>query len=983
MNPIEPRVQAALDAAMNLIRTAATSAAMRAAEGLDMQAQNTTRAAEREMIFNAMQELRRNMGMFQSAFHEALRERVAKDLAPQVDHKRKLESADWESLSLVDVQEVETQMNHVRLGQLISHECDWQLRDLAAYMGSLLGLGRADDERNPLRPEIIGAALNRGIESLSGDRDHRRIYTRELGQNVAQAMPECYSQIIKMLQERGIQPVHLTVRTVEGPGNQIYGAANSGYATLPRDGRSSTRSGHGDLDETSSGASDLDLLAAHRRALATAFPDRPPPDSIRDPMPVPRGPAGRGGGGQPRGNPSAADQQLMTLLRRLTAVSHAEEFGPVGLHGRSAGGHGGGGFGGGGTGGGFGGGGSGYPSGRGSGYPGGGGGGYPGGGGGGGGYPGGGGDVSAAGGYPGSGGFGHSGGHGPGGYGGGPAGYAGTGYGGGLPAGFDPGGSGGRPALGTQTSRNAPITGGEGVRSGGGGGGGGGGVGGSGGGGGGTQYSDGLTGMMAVNLIRAHREELIQASTGKLDHMVIDVVGSLFDQILSDSRVSPQMAREIARLQLPVLRVALNDSSFFSTRRHPVRRFINRIASLANAFDDFDEGPGALFLQRVRKLVDEIIEGDFDQIELYAAKVTELENFIADQSQGEIEQKSGAVTTLEAKESELRVQQRYMLQLQSALAPMALPPYLQDFLAQVWSQALVLAVRRDGPDSDRARRYRRVGTDLVMSVQPKGSPMFRKKFLMQLPPLMKDLNEGMKLIGWPEAAQKEFFSKLLPAHAESLKGQPLTELDHNMKVKQLEAIFAIPVPASETFGRTEPIKDVADEVIEKRFTAEEAQKVGFVPEAAVDWSNDVDASAVDIDLGDELQPAEPVSASVAAVLDPNVESQLGPETSGSGEAGEPIKGPQLIDHIKLGFAYQMHLKDEWQKVRLAHVSSGRSFFVFTRGGKHQETISMTSRMLARMCETGRFRAVESAYLMERATLRARKQLAALKAPTKH
>ena len=105
-----------------------------------------------------------------------------------------------------------------------------------------------------------------------------------------------------------------------------------------------------------------------------------------------------------------------------------------------------------------------------------------------------------------------------------------------------------------------------------------------------------------------------------------------------------------------------------------------------------------------------------------------------------------------------------------------------------------------------------------------------------------------------------------------------------------------------------------------------------------------------------------MSASVAAVLDPEVESQLGPETSGSGEAGEPVKGPQLIDHVKLGFAYQMHLKDEWQKVRLAHVSSGRSFFVFTRGGKHQETISMTSRMLARMCETGRFRAVESAYL---------------------
>ena len=907
MNPIEPRVQAALDAAMNQIRTAAAAAAMRAAETLNTLAQNAAKPAEREQIFGTLQELRRNMGMFQGSFHEALREKVAKDLTPAVDIKRKLESADWETLSLVDVQEVEERMNYVRLGQLISHECEWQLRDLAAYMGSLLNFGRADEERNPLRAEVIGAALNRGIESISGDPESRRILVRELGQAVAQAMPECYADILKMLQARGIQPVHLTVRTVEGPGNQFHGV-NSGYMSMSRDARVSTRGGYGDFDEPS-GPGDMDLLAAHRRALATAFPGQTPAlDSVRDPAPVPRGRSGRGGAPQGRLN-AAADQQLMTLLRRLTAVSSRPgDLGPAALIG---GGHGGVGHGGGGHGGGAAG-------------------------------------FGGAAGYSGSG-------------------YAGTGFagGGGLPASFEPGGAAGRAGLGTDSSRGTSISGGGGT------------------GGLAPQYNDGLTGLMAVNLIRAHREELIQASTGKLDHMVIDVVGSLFDQILSDSRVPPQMAREIARLQLPVLRVALNDSSFFSTRRHPVRRFINRIASLANAFDDFDDGPGALFLQRVRKLVDEIIEGDFDQIELYAAKVAELETFIAEQSEGDVEQKSGAVTTLEAKESELRVQQRYMLQLQSALGPLALPAYLQDFLAQVWSQALVLATRREGADSDRARRYRRVGTDLVMSVQPKGSPMFRKKFLMQLPPLMKDLNEGMKLIGWAEAAQKEFFAKLLPAHAESLKGQPLTELDHNMKVKQLEAIFAIPVPLGETFSRGEPVQEVADEVIEKRFTPEEAKQVGFVAEAAVDWSGEVDASSVDIDLGDEPQPAEPMSASVAAVLNPETDSQLGPSTSESGEAGEPTKGPQLIDHIKLGFAYQMHLKDDWQKVRLAHVSSGRSFFVFTRGGKHQETISMTSRMLARMCETGRFRAVESAYLMERATQRARKQLAELNAPTRH
>ena len=216
---------------------------------------------------------------------------------------------------------------------------------------------------------------------------------------------------------------------------------------------------------------------------------------------------------------------------------------------------------------------------------------------------------------------------------------------------------------------------------------------------------------------------------------------------------------------------------------------------------------------------------------------------------------------------------------------------------------MVLAASRDGPESDRAQRYRRVGRDLVMSVQPKGSPALRKKFLMQLPPLMKDLSEGMQLVGWPEAAQREFFGKLLPAHAESLKGGAQSELDHNMMVKQLEAIFNAAVPTIETLSAADP--------------------------------------------------------------------------------AEPSRGARLFDHIKLGVAYQMHLKDEWQKVRLTHVSAGRSFFVFTRGRKHQETISMTSRMLSRMCETWRMRAIESTYLMERATQRARKQLAALKPLTRH
>jgi len=846
MTPTDPRLQATLDAATTPVRATFAAVSARVSETLAAQGHSSTRIAERDLLSTTQFELRRNMSTLQSVFASEMGTRIQRELAPREVGRRALAETDWQSLSLVDDSEMEERMFADRISQQISHACDGELRELGTYMASLLKTGRFDQDRNPLRADVIGASLYRAIEAVTKEPESRKLLARELGAAMAKAMPECYSQVLRGLQASGVTPVGLTVRQVEGPGNQLHGL-NSAYATL-----TSTRSQSGELDGQASDSSNQGSYES-RTMRGSGSVGLHAPTTANDG----RGLLRPGSSSRAGLTPSQADAQMMALLRHLSAVSsRTGEFdtaarGPSIARGPASG----------------------------------------------------------------------------------PVGLgAGIATGGGDLAGVD-----------------AP-----------------------------PYAADGFTGLMAVNLIRAHREELMQASTGKLDHMVIDVVGSLFDQILSDTRVPPQMARQIARLQLPVLRVALSDSSFFSSRRHPVRRFVNRIASLACAFDDFDDGPGKLFLERVRALVQEIVEGDFDQVEIYTAKLAELEGFIAEQTHSDA-QVQGTASMLGSKESELRLQQRYMLQLKGALQPMALPAWLSEFLPQVWGQAMVLAASRDGAQSDRAQRYRRVGRDLVMSIMPKGSPALRKKFLMALPPLMKDLNEGLALIGWPDAAQREFFSKLLPAHAESLRGTAQSELDHNMMVKQLEAIFNTPVPGAETLSSADPVPEVAADVVARRFSTEEAERVGLLTESAVDWSGTVDIDITaedDTQSGPDTEPGESAAARLASIP---VDLDLS-----SADPAEPSRGPQLFDHVKLGFAYQMHLKDEWQKVRLTHVSAARSFFVFTRGKRHQETISMTARMLARMCETGRLRAVESTYLMERATQRARKQLAALGAPrTRH
>ncbi|MDY0743023.1 DUF1631 family protein [Paucibacter sp. R3-3] len=480
-----------------------------------------------------------------------------------------------------------------------------------------------------------------------------------------------------------------------------------------------------------------------------------------------------------------------------------------------------------------------------------------------------------------------------------------------------------------------------------------------------SEPGDWQSAPLPPNLIQLHRDELRQASTGRLDHMVIDVVGSLFDQILSDNKVPPQMARLIARLQLPVLRVALGDPSFFSSRRHPVRRFVNRMASLACAFDDFSENPGKDFLSHVRELVQDVANGDFDRMDVYEAKLDELERFIATQTAQALKSASGAngdiAELLARKETDLRLQQRYAQQLQTSLAAVPMDDFLREFLAQIWSQAIVLASREWS--ADRALHIRQLGRELVMSVQPKGGTNARKAFLGELPQLMRTLNDGLDLIAWPESARKSFFGLLLPAHAESLKGAAPSALETNLLVKQLDQVFGCAPPAEQDLKPSDAPITVPQELdLGARLSPAEARSLGLVDEAGVDWNGQID-----IDLGAESHP--PLQA-----VDISIDG-----LPAATEAPEPAEGELLIDHLQLGFAYQMNTGEAWNKVRLAHISAGRSFFIFTQGHKQQETVTMTARMLKRLCASGRLRAFENAYLLERATARARKQLAALTA----
>jgi hypothetical protein len=803
MKPTPPhRLPAPLEAAIQRLKLTAQEACERTVEGLGLAGVAALHALQRDALLTAQFELNRKSAAFVLRFNDVYDDRVLRDVRPAAGGAgQSAPPTAWDALSLVEDREVEAQIMADRFALEVAQVCEWELRELDGFVATVLaeaeGLAEAGRECNPLRPELLGHGLVRGVEAVSDLPDVRRRLLAELGRSLAALLPPAYARIVADFRHAGVQPLGLRVRHRGSAGpDTCRGAPDSHRGAMPAE---NSRSGPG-------------------------FDGR-----VRPTAPVRLGPSRHGletstrsGGFVPHGMPPArVDSRLMHLLRRLVVIEPATS--------------------------------------------------------------------SSAGSQPGSG-----------------------------------------PVTGDVDDGRAPLP----------------------------------------NLIHLHREELREASRGSLDHMVIDIIGFLFDQILADPKVPPQMARLIARLQLPVLRVAMGDPTFFSSRKHPVRRFVNRIASLGAAFEDFEDADARDFLSKVRALVTEVVEGDFGDIGLYEQNLSALEAFMAAQAQRGVQGK--AARLLADKEDELRLRALYADRLGSGLRDLSGPAFVRDFIARTWSQVLMFAAAaktaEGGEGGALVQKFRRTARELAMSVQPKTTPAHRKAFLAELPKLMQELNEGMNLIGWPESDRRHFFGQLMPAHADALKAPAARPLDLNLMARQVEGALEQPTP------RLEELKAIPASVLTElgaggvlpMLSADEARRVGLVAEQSVDWDG-----RVDIDLGTMADAGEIAAAQGGAVR------PVAPGLRGIEEAAEPIQGLELASSVQIGFAYQMQLQDQWRKVRLAHVSTGRSFFIFTHGGRHRRTVSITWRMLQRLCESGRFRAFEQATLIERATERARRQLAAL------
>jgi hypothetical protein len=131
---------------------------------------------------------------------------------------------------------------------------------------------------------------------------------------------------------------------------------------------------------------------------------------------------------------------------------------------------------------------------------------------------------------------------------------------------------------------------------------------------------DGKLAQRSIPLLKqdllAHLRQLAPAGQAPRlsdeDSDTIDLVGMLFEYLTKNTRPYGNTQSLMTKLQVPLLRVALHDKSFFTRRSHPARQLLNTIAETGNHWLDEGDGPSDRGLvDKMQLLVDRVLQ-DFD-----------------------------------------------------------------------------------------------------------------------------------------------------------------------------------------------------------------------------------------------------------------------------------------------------------------------------------------------------------------------------------
>ena len=263
---------------------------------------------------------------------------------------------------------------------------------------------------------------------------------------------------------------------------------------------------------------------------------------------------------------------------------------------------------------------------------------------------------------------------------------------------------------------------------------------------------------------RGLRTAAPRAAPSASERLVAETVALMFHIILAEDRVPSAIRLWFARLQTPVIRIALSEPEFFGATHHPARQLIDRLGACVLGFEACEIDSIALEAE-IKRLVQVIEQYPDIGRTVFQRALDEFGVFLAlhHPVQHPMQHRSGPTLSLArqvAEKDTLEIQ--YIIGLRKLLDRVPVGHEVSEFLFKVWAEVLALAAIRHGPGHDHVREFRQSASDLVWAASSRSGPSNPDQSGADKVGLLHGLRRGLVLIGL-NAAQQE--AKLRPLRA--------------------------------------------------------------------------------------------------------------------------------------------------------------------------------------------------------------------------
>ncbi|GAC1603129.1 MAG: hypothetical protein NVS3B2_07360 [Ramlibacter sp.] len=257
-------------------------------------------------------------------------------------------------------------------------------------------------------------------------------------------------------------------------------------------------------------------------------------------------------------------------------------------------------------------------------------------------------------------------------------------------------------------------------------------------------YDEARVGQLAVEL-RQRTGELKKKAATSTEKATIEIVALMFQSILAEERIPPAIRVWFARLQMPVLRVAIAEPEFFGSLSHPARQLIDRMGSCVMGFDASAIGGSALEteIKRVVQVIEQYPETGRRVFQLVYDEFQKfLSRFLTEK--GPTQRLVSVAQQVEPKET-MAIQ--YTIEMRRMLNDMPVRDEIREFLFKIWAEVLAVAAVKNGPQHEETLSLKKSATDLVWAASAKPNRNDRARVIADLPALLLKLRQGMELLG--------------------------------------------------------------------------------------------------------------------------------------------------------------------------------------------------------------------------------------------